>query len=512
MFPFLKRRHVKLRMSEARADLLELAAERGRRRMQTASARDDYIYGSYDAAQTTVDNERHWAAADAFDADKANSLSVRKTTRERARYEVANNTYALGMILTLANDVVGACPRFQLGTKNKDLNTAVEQEWWLWARAIRLGAKLRTLRFAKTADGEAFGRQITNDKLPNEKLDLELIECDRVTAPSLGLDDKSVDGITFDKSGNPEKYHILKHHPGGGVMATGDDADDVDAALVYHCFRADRPGQHRGITEILPALPLFAHLRRYTLAVIDAAETAADFVGILHTDVPASGEAEEIEPMDAIQLERNTMLTMPGGWKMSQMESKQPTTTYGDFKSEILNEIARCLNMPFNIAACNSSSYNYASGRLDHQTYDRSVEVDRQDMVNVVLDPLTANWLVEAVKLHPEWAGEDVLAAPRAFMFAGRGHVDPVKESKSRDIDLKNLSTTLKATYAKDGRDWEEEVEQIAEERKKCEELGIPYPTGKGASDGETAGEGVVEAVSAAVTEAIEEALSHANR
>ena len=45
---------------------------------------------------------------------------------------------------------------------------------------------------------------------------------------------------------------------------------------------------------------------------------------------------------------------MPGGWKMSQIEAEQPATTYAEFKREILNEIARCLNMPYNVAAGNS--------------------------------------------------------------------------------------------------------------------------------------------------------------
>ncbi len=61
---------------------------------------------------------------------------------------------------------------------------------------------------------------------------------------------------------------------------------------MIHYFRADRPGQSRGIPEITPALPLFAQLRRYTLAVLAAAETAADFAAVLYTDAPANGEAD----------------------------------------------------------------------------------------------------------------------------------------------------------------------------------------------------------------------------
>ncbi|MFN3297550.1 phage portal protein, partial [Caldimonas sp.] len=102
-----------------------------------------------------------------------------------------------------------------------------------------------------------------------------------------------------------------------------------------------------GIPDITPALPLFAQLRRFTLAVIAAAETAADFAGILYTDAPASGEADAAEPFEPIELEKRALVTMPGGWKMSQLQAEQPSTGYAEFKHEILNEIARCLNMPF---------------------------------------------------------------------------------------------------------------------------------------------------------------------
>jgi len=74
------------------------------------------VRGSYDAAKTTPDNLRHWAHADALSADAAASADVRRTLRNRARYEVANNSYARGIILTLANDAVGTGPRLQLLT------------------------------------------------------------------------------------------------------------------------------------------------------------------------------------------------------------------------------------------------------------------------------------------------------------------------------------------------------------------------------------------------------------
>jgi hypothetical protein len=109
-------------------------------------------------------------------------------------------------------------------------------------------------------------------------------------------------------------------------------------------------------------LPLFATLRRYTFAVLGAAEQAALPSGAIYTDTTADAESSQVEPMDTVEMDRGTWMTMPFGWKISQVKAEETATVYGDFKHEVINEIARCLNMPFNIAAGNSSGYNYASG------------------------------------------------------------------------------------------------------------------------------------------------------
>ena len=56
----------------------------------------------YDAATTNSDNYRHWANADGLSADSAASPEVRRILRNRSRYEVANNSYARGIVDLLA--------------------------------------------------------------------------------------------------------------------------------------------------------------------------------------------------------------------------------------------------------------------------------------------------------------------------------------------------------------------------------------------------------------------------
>jgi len=394
-----------------------------------------FLRARYDAALSTDNNRRHWAGADGFSANAANSADVRRLLRNRARYEVANNSYAKGIVLTLANDVVGTGPRLQMLTANAGANRRIEAAFAAWAKAVRLAEKLRTLRMARAQDGEAFVILTSNPLLPTTvQLDLRLVEADQVTTPDLLLDDpNSLDGIVFDEDGNPLEYHVLKHHPGDPQGSLFSDYDRLPAESVIHYFRPDRPGQARGIPDITPALPLFAMLRDYSLATLDAAKAAAYFAGIIYTDAPPNGESDAVEPMDQIELERNMLLTMPGGWKMSQLEAQQPNGSYAEFKREILNEIARCLNMPYNVAAANSSGYNYASGRLDHQTYFKSIRVEQADLESAVLDRILAAWFDEAALipgLIPDGLGP-IADFPRQYFWDGHEHVDPAKEANA---------------------------------------------------------------------------------
>lgn len=227
------------------------------------------VRARYDAAAVNADNRRHWANADGLSANAANSPEVRRILRNRARYEIANNSYARGIVLTLANDVVGTGPRLQILTDNPDANRRIEREFSAWTKAIGLAEKLRTMRLARAQDGEAFAVLTSNPRLPTAiQLDLRLVEADQVCTPKFDLlSPNAVDGIVFDESGNAVEYHILKRHPGESLSALNRDYDRLPGEAVIHWFRVDRPGQARGIPDITPALPLFAQLRRFTLGV-----------------------------------------------------------------------------------------------------------------------------------------------------------------------------------------------------------------------------------------------------
>lgn len=444
-----------------------------------------YIRARYDAAETNADSRKHWANADGMSSMTANSMGVRRVLRNRSRYEVANNTYARGIVNTKTNHVIGTGPRLQVETGDEKANEEIASAFSKWSEAVNLGAKLRTMQTAKLQDGESFAAMRTNEKLNCPvKLDLALIECDRVTNPYATSEfmPGKIDGIEYDDAGNPTSYHVLRYHPGDFIVYDPLASDQIPASEMVHWFRCDRPGQMRGIPEITPALPLFAQLRRYTLATIKAAETAANFAMVAQTDVPPDTDEAPPDPFEEIELTPNMLTTLPAGWKLGQVDPMQPVTGYKEFKWEILNEISRCLDMPFNIAACNSSGYNYSSGRLDHQTYYRGIYIEQSECERVILSRLLAAWVEEAAlarvipaALPPieEWEVD--------WFWDGQESADAVKDSLADHQNLANGTTNESEIIARDGRDWRRVLRKRAEILKyKADlesEFGVTFPT-----------------------------------
>jgi len=440
------------------------------------------IKARYDAAQTNSDNVRHWSAADGLSADMATAFEVRKTLRERSRYEVANNSYAKGLVQMLANDTIGTGPRLQMLTANEEVNSRAERDFQQWAEHIRLSGKLRTMRMTRCQDGEVFAIISTNPKVKSGvKIDLMLIEADRVTDNTYNLRDLSreniIDGIKYDDYGNPVSYRVLRYHPGDYTVFKPDDVIVVPAEYMIHVFQQDRPGQHRGVPEITAALPLFAQLRRYNSAVLSAAEAAASFAAVLYTDAPPDGETEALEPLDTVPLQRNTMVTLPGGWKLGQLDPKQPTANHSEFVKIILSEISRCVCATYGSVAGDYSGFNYASGRLDNQLYHKAVLVDRSNWESEVLNPLFDVWFKEYRLANSQLfnsADFDDFSESHTWFWDGFLHVDPYKEANAQEKRLNNNTTTLAAECAKDGRDYMTTLKQRARELKIMGELGIP--------------------------------------
>ena len=475
------------------------------------------LSAAFDAASRTPDAMRHWSGADALSADAELIPEVRSLTVSRCRYEAANNGDLAGILLTLADDTIGTGPRLQLypdapdpDADDREIRKRLarrERRFRQYALAIGLARKLRLARLAKARDGEVFFRKVLNPRLagPN-RVDLVLYEAEQVASAVANVDldyhdtgvPKEVDGVFFDRFGNPEKYRFWRVHPGALNRVTG-EYTDVPADTVIHYANFTRPGQHRGFPEIAPVLTVFNDLRRYSNAVVAAAETAAVISIVLETDTvpdpedyalgddefdPESGKRlRQLKFTDVVPLVKNSAIALPESWHAKQIQAEQPTTQFPAFSDAKLNEAARALSMPFNVAKGNSAGYNYASGRLDYQIYHRKLAIERELIASVVLDDIYATWETIDRAVNPEDYPEEEIA--HTWMWDGFEHADPLKEANAQAARLASGVSTLAEECARAGTDYETVMYQRAREQALARKLNLAPAQDAARSEGE---------------------------
>ncbi len=71
---------------------------------------------------------------------------------------------------------------------------------------------------------------------------------------------------------------------------------------------------------------------------------------------------------------------------------------------------------------------------------------------------------------------------PHQWFWDGHEHVDPAKEANAQATRLANHTTTLAAEFARQGRDWEQELRQRAKELTLMNKLGLALATAPAAA------------------------------
>lgn len=455
------------------------------------AAKRPSVRATYDAARTSTEYQNIWANADRLDADSAHSREVRHSLISRSRYEVGNNGYSDGIAQTYATDLVGVGPVLRMQTGSDRFNRMIELEWYRWTKAIQFRRKLWCMAHAKHTDGETFAVQRRNNNVRYPiKLDLRLYEAEQCQTPYLKFGEPGyIDGIKFDEFGNPQWYDILNEHPGATNQVLNLVPERVPAEFVLHWFKLRRPGQHRAVPEISSTLNTGAAARRWREATLAAAETAADFTLFLKTQFqPDSEEMQYAADFSQQEITKRMMTALPVGYDPFQMKAEQPTASYESFHKALVNEQARPRSMPYNKAACDSSSYNYASGRLDHQTYYASLDVEREDCNDLVLDPLFETWFGLAVSRFG-WLGgnpDAVTAGAREHLWDWPKHrvADVEAEANANQTKLQSGQIFPHQLFTDAGLDFEDELEKasvsfgvsIDEMRKRLLDVTLPPP------------------------------------
>ena len=428
--------------------------------------------------------------------------------RNRSRDLNRNNPIAAGITDTICTNAIHTGIRPQSRIDADALNLSPEQQaqfqkgaervWSKWygscdARRKSTFSEIEFLAVRQILESGEFlaVRRAINDDRPYF-LALDVMEPDRLENPPDKRGDPNTKfGITSNDRGQPLVYHIRKTHPGDAFQKR-DDAykftavkatDEEGRPNVFHVFPILRPGQTRGIPFFAPVIEKFKMLADYLEAELVAARVAACFAAFVKTENPygaATANAattendqrlEALEPgmIDYLGLNQDIVFAKP----------ERPGTTFDQFVQRILRMIGAALGLPYELVLKDFSQTNYSSARAALLQAYRVFQVWQKMIVDHLCQPLYELLLEEAwlrgELVAPGFESRQWEYTRAAWIPPGWKWVDPQKESKADEIAVQMGFKSRAEVAAEQGKDWEETAEQAAREKRKYEELGLPW-------------------------------------
>ena len=455
-----------------------------------------------------------WMSADAELLPEQPALVAR--SRDLGR----NHGIASGAFQTLVDNVVGtglrlsAKPDYRALGRTKEWADAwaknVEGLWRGWAGSVdcdvarQLTFNSQCAQAFRTAmmSGDAVALVLWQPERGGRfATTIQLVDPDRLGNPQMTPATPTLrGGIETDPYGAPLAYWLRRAHPfdvgGFGTVASA-EWDRVPAATpwgrrrVIHLHDKERTGQSRGKPILAPVMSTFRSFDHYERSELQAAVVNAMIAAFIETPMDSadiaellSGEAgptylKQRDEWQA-QLKSGSIIPMLPGDRMAAFTPSRPNAAYGDYTTNILRHIGVALGIPLELLMKDFSKTNYSSARAALLEAWRFFLGRRTWLTTYFADPVYVAWLEEAVGrglVEAPTFYEDQAAWCRcAWIGAGRGWVDPLKEAQASRARIDGRISTLERECAEQGLDWEEVLEQQAREQAMMAELGLTMP------------------------------------
>ena len=396
----------------------------------------------------------------------------------------------------------------------KALNKQIEREWRSFAydpfkrsdveRRHSVGFMMRLADFEQFRTGECLmALRWKPENGARYATALQLIDTDRLSNPNRTMDTESVvGGVQKDGDGAPIGYHIQNAHPGDihGQMRSGRWTWTYEPRFtphgrprIIHGFDAQRIGQTRGVPDIAPVVNRFKMLSRYADAEVASAVVNAVFAAFIKTGTSFEDAVEGLSSDKEVKERLDTYGDLSfGGVKIpvmapgDEIQIPDASREHGGFTSfmvAFLQSIASTLGLSYEQLSMDFSRTNYSSARAALNEVWRWVLRSREAFVDQVVTWIYLAFLEEALdryvdvpdgvpgfwELPAAWARAD-------WLGPARGVIDPVKEAQGSELRVANMTSTRTAEAAEQGRDFEQILDDIANEREMMAERGIEPP------------------------------------
>ena len=410
--------------------------------------------------------------------------AAEETVRNRTRDLCRNNGYALQIVETVADHVVGTgiigAPTGLKGRNAKKVSTGWA-EWGevcdfegdqdinglLWSAAKGMGESGAALiRFRR----QPFDANTTVAPLQLQVMEPDFID---VTKTQMLAGGAMIDrGIEYDAHGRKVAYWLYPAHPGDVAMfrARSLASARVPAEEIVYLYNKLRPGQDRGMPLLAPAVMTLRDLQGYFDAELVRKRIESCMAGFIRTPDrddftlgtdPKTGEALKVKYGKLVDKFEPGMMTrlLPG--EDITVASPSSVQGVGEFAELYLREAAAAAGVMYEHATGDFSKVNYSSWRAGHHGFRRRMERLQwlvvihkacRPIINRYREAALAADLLPVANFGWRWT-------PPGFIS-----VDPYKDAQADLANLRMGKVTLSQLVEERGYDYLEFLTQYAED------------------------------------------------
>ena len=403
--------------------------------------------------------------------------------REICRDLGRNNPLIKGMFRKLATKIVGTSTKIQARTEDEGWNKAAEQ---LWREEMvdvpcdvtgrfNFHAFLKKMYYAYCRDGDMF--VIFTDE------GIQAIEGDNVGTPYGNKEAEYfevINGVAVSKESKKViGYYIGKPNKWGYIA--NESVQKYTADVVHHVLNTDRFSCSRGEPALVSAVDMIDKLFGYIDAELVAAKINACFPMMIISKDPTGtpppftkGVSSTGRDEDDRQLEK----VDPGmiwrgetGEKADAIGSTRPASAFDNFILRIMMIIGQPVNLPLMLVTGDYSGATFMNTRVAYQEA-RDTWHDEQELV---IKPFVRR--LYNLKLQQWIERKDLTARDDSgrfdIMCKRWPYVDPWKESKADEQQMKNKTTNPTMICARQGHDFKDVADQLAKDEEYLKEKGM---------------------------------------
>ncbi|MCI7097815.1 MAG: phage portal protein [Lachnospiraceae bacterium] len=402
----------------------------------------------------------------------------RESVRARARDLERNSDIMNAIIGAFKRNVVGGGYRLQARTPNDKINKELEKYWKIWCKKQNCDVTatqsfsqiIRMAVVRKKIDGGILfvKRYTTGGLLPFKLQMFEVDELDSSNMVPHSKENRVCGGIEYTPYNRPVGYWIKQYELDGYGM---NDPIYIDAKDVIFYFTKRRPSQVREMSDMSQTITRIRDVNEFMVAVSVKERIAACLSVFIKRTIPTTGMGRGVQQATK-QVDYEGKTISPGMIKElnagDEIQVVNPTGQAADatsFTKVQQRLIGAGQGISYEAMSRDMSETNYASARQglieDGLTYD-----DERELLLEVMDEIYETFVISAVlagliSISDFWDKKDEYMAHN-WIQAPKQWIDPAKEAAADKTALQTGQKTFQQIAAENGRDWKDQVNDMA--------------------------------------------------